>query len=65
MAGRDGQWYGVSPMKAMKAGVGEFLTKPFRDQELLDAIQRGPEHTRPSWTMTAAAQPPRGYEQQS
>jgi len=52
-------------MKVMKAGVGEFVTKPFRDQELLDAIQRGPEHTRPRWTMTATAQPPRGYEQQS
>lgn len=25
----------------MKAGAIEFLTKPFRDQELLDAIQRG------------------------
>ena len=26
-------------VKAMKAGAVEFLTKPFRDQELLDAIQ--------------------------
>jgi FixJ family two-component response regulator len=25
----------------MKAGAIEFLTKPFRDQDLLDAIQRG------------------------
>jgi FixJ family two-component response regulator len=26
---------------AMKAGAVDFLTKPFRDQDLLDAIQRG------------------------
>ena len=32
--------HGDIPMsvKAMKAGAVEFLTKPFRDQELLDAI---------------------------
>jgi FixJ family two-component response regulator len=28
-------------VRAMKAGAIEFLTKPFRDQELLDAIQVG------------------------
>jgi FixJ family two-component response regulator len=28
-------------VRAMKAGAVEFLTKPFRDQELLDAIQQG------------------------
>jgi FixJ family two-component response regulator len=28
-------------VRAMKAGAFEFLTKPFRDQELLDAVQRG------------------------
>ena len=30
-------------VQAMKGGAGaiEFLTKPFRDQELLDAIQLG------------------------
>jgi FixJ family two-component response regulator len=35
--------YGDIPMsvRAMKAGALDFLTKPFRDQELLDAIQRG------------------------
>lgn len=35
--------HGDIPMsvKAMKAGAVEFLTKPFRDQELLDAIQQG------------------------
>ncbi len=27
--------------RAMKAGAVDFLTKPFRDQDLLDAIQRG------------------------
>jgi FixJ family two-component response regulator len=33
--------YGHIPMsvRAMKAGAVEFLTKPFRDQDLLDAIQ--------------------------
>ena len=33
--------YGDVPMtvRAMKAGAVEFLTKPFRDQDLLDAIQ--------------------------
>jgi FixJ family two-component response regulator len=35
--------YGDIPMsvKAMKGGAIEFLTKPFRDQDLLDAIQLG------------------------
>jgi len=35
--------HGDIPMAvdAMKAGALEFLTKPFRDQDLLDAIQRG------------------------
>jgi FixJ family two-component response regulator len=34
--------HGDIPMsvKAMKAGAVEFLTKPFRDQDLLDAVQR-------------------------
>ncbi|MEJ2374411.1 MAG: response regulator transcription factor [Pseudolabrys sp.] len=33
--------YGDIPMtvRAMKAGAMEFLTKPFRDQDLLDAVQ--------------------------
>jgi FixJ family two-component response regulator len=30
----------------MKAGAVEFLTKPFRDQELLDAIQQAIAHDR-------------------
>ena len=35
--------HGDIPMSvaAMKAGAVDFLTKPFRDQDLLDAIQRG------------------------
>src|SRR3979411_2200632 len=40
--------YGDIPMsvRAMKAGAIEFLTKPFRDEELLEAIQRGIEQHR-------------------
>ena len=40
--------HGDIPMtvKAMKAGAVEFLTKPFRDQELLDAVQIGLERAR-------------------
>ena len=40
--------HGDIPMsvKAMKAGAVEFLTKPFRDQDLLDAIQHALEHDR-------------------
>ncbi len=33
-------------VRAMKNGAIEFLTKPFRDQELLDAIQHGIEKDR-------------------
>ncbi|MEA2998927.1 MAG: hypothetical protein QOH04_3 [Sphingomonadales bacterium] len=33
-------------VRAMKAGAVEFLSKPFRDQDLLDAIQRGIEQCR-------------------
>jgi FixJ family two-component response regulator len=35
--------HGHIPMsvQAMKGGAIEFLTKPFRDQELLDAIHQG------------------------
>ena len=38
--------HGDIPMtvKAMKAGAVEFLTKPFRDQDLLDAIHQALEH---------------------
>jgi len=40
--------YGDIPMtvKAMKSGAVEFLTKPFRDQDLLDAIQHALERDR-------------------
>jgi FixJ family two-component response regulator len=40
--------HGDIPMsvRAMKAGAVEFLTKPFRDQELLDAIQQALERDR-------------------
>jgi len=42
--------HGDIPMsvRAMKGGAIEFLTKPFRDQDLLDAIQLGLERDR-SW----------------
>ncbi len=33
-------------VKAMKAGAVEFLTKPFRDQDLLDAVQQAIERDR-------------------
>jgi FixJ family two-component response regulator len=40
--------HGDIPMsvRAMKGGAIEFLTKPFHDQELLDAIQVGIERDR-------------------
>jgi FixJ family two-component response regulator len=40
--------YGDIPMtvRAMKSGAVEFLTKPLREQELLDAIQLGIKHDR-------------------
>jgi FixJ family two-component response regulator len=40
--------YGDIPMtvRAMKAGAVEFLTKPFHDQDLLDAIQQALERDR-------------------
>ncbi len=33
-------------VRAMKAGAAEFLTKPFRDQDLLEAIQRALDRDR-------------------
>src|SRR5712672_3757815 len=33
-------------VKAMKAGAIDFLTKPFRDQDLLDAVQQALERDR-------------------
>jgi len=40
--------HGDIPMtvKAMKSGAVEFLTKPFEDQDLLDAIQQALDHDR-------------------
>ena len=40
--------HGDIPMtvRAIKAGAIEFLTKPFRDQDLLDAVQLGVEKDR-------------------
>jgi FixJ family two-component response regulator len=40
--------HGDVPMsvRAMKAGAVDFLTKPFRDQDLLDAVQHAIEHDR-------------------
>ena len=40
--------HGDIPMtvRAMKAGAVEFLTKPFRDQDMLDAIQVALERDR-------------------
>src|SRR6185295_10841315 len=40
--------HGDIPMsvQAMKAGAMEFLTKPFRDQDLLDAIEQATERDR-------------------
>lgn len=42
-------------VRAMKNGAIEFLTKPFRDQDLLDAVQRGIELDRQR-RQTAAAE---------
>jgi FixJ family two-component response regulator len=48
--------HGDVPMSvaAMKAGAIEFLTKPFRDQDLLDAVARGVEQMRARSAETAA-----------
>ena len=47
--------HGDIPMsvRAMKAGAVEFLTKPFRDQDLLDAIQQALERDRQARTQHA------------
>jgi FixJ family two-component response regulator len=40
--------HGDIPMtvRAMRAGAVDFLSKPFRDQDLLDAVQRALDHSR-------------------
>jgi RNA polymerase sigma factor (sigma-70 family) len=50
--------HGDIPMsvRAMKAGAVEFLTKPFRDQDLLDAIQQALERDRQARDQRAAIQ---------
>src|SRR5215831_799379 len=47
--------HGDIPMcvRAMKAGAVEFLTKPFRDQDLLDAVQEAIELDRRGRQQTA------------
>ena len=47
--------HGDVPMsvQAMKAGAVEFLTKPFRDQQLLDAIQQALDRDRVERTQRA------------
>jgi FixJ family two-component response regulator len=47
--------HGDIPMsvQAMKTGAMEFLTKPFRDQELLDAVQRALARDRAAWEQRA------------
>jgi FixJ family two-component response regulator len=48
--------HGDIPMsvRAMKAGAVEFLTKPYRDQDLLDAIQQALERDRKAREQRAA-----------
>jgi len=50
--------HGDIPMsvRAMKAGAVEFLTKPFRDQDLLDSIQEALERDRKAREEQAALQ---------
>src|SRR5580692_127713 len=43
-------------VRAMKAGAVEFLTKPFRDQDLLDAIQQALERDRQARDQRAATE---------
>jgi FixJ family two-component response regulator len=50
--------HGDIPMsvRAMKSGAVDFLPKPFRDQDLIDAVQLGLEQDRKRRTGTHAAQ---------
>jgi FixJ family two-component response regulator len=50
-------------VRAMKAGAMEFLTKPFRDQDLLDAVHAAIDRDRAARTARAETQSLRGrYE---
>jgi FixJ family two-component response regulator len=53
--------HGDIPMtvKAMKSGAVEFLTKPFRDQDLLDAIQHLGYHLKTGHTLSVQNRPTR------
>ena len=57
--------HGDVPMsvQAMKAGAVEFLTKPFRDQELLDAVHEALERDRDARSARAELQQVREREQ--
>jgi FixJ family two-component response regulator len=50
--------HGDIPMsvRALKSGAVEFLTKPFRDQDLLDAIQQALQHDRAAQEQQAEIQ---------
>ncbi|MHA6720993.1 response regulator transcription factor [Sphingomonas sp. RS6] len=50
--------HGDIPMsvKAMKAGAVDFLTKPFRDQDMLDAVNAGLARASERWTASREAQ---------
>ena len=54
--------HGDIPMsvQAMKSGAIEFLAKPFRDQDLLDAIQQALERSRKAREQLAATEELRG-----
>jgi FixJ family two-component response regulator len=43
-------------VRAMKAGAVEFLTKPFRDQDLLDAVQQAVDRDRATRVQQAQAE---------
>jgi FixJ family two-component response regulator len=43
-------------VQAMKGGAVEFLTKPFRDQDLLDAVQLGLQRSREARAHRAGVQ---------
>ena len=55
--------YGDIPMtvRAMKAGAVEFLTKPFREQDLLDAVQLALQRDRDRRIQDSAVLKTRGY----